>query len=1004
MKSFAFCSIHPPSFISSCSCSSKDGRMFLTRGNEILTSNLNNNIWTKPVIRTLFANIIDTCVIEDEFLTFLCILTEAETLYLFDVKDTTFKCIQKSICRNMIGDKVKKPILVASKEFIIIHTRNRTLTIFVLNERKLISNSFNAIIPLSKIYGICMFCNHSHQQTNDSSSSQKDPSDFCVLGRDIQGKLILSFYNIVENDLEYLDTIKIDNSAKNPCIIPIDDLQGFVCAIGLNKSILFIQNIEKKTELETKIPEITCLCQINNHLIACGDSAGNLYTLAMHGLPNMEKKCLQISRSSSISKLSSNYFMQLSDTGDSHLLKYIDKKFVIYDTIAALNSTNTMLRSFFITKQGSLRSLENGSLTTKQAQIDFKNGTRLWNNDLLDFIIISTYNQTEIISKKDYSIIPIESFSRIKRDERTLDFYADNNVLIQITPNHCYILFNEEKKGDDQTFTYANEIFLASAAENFSAVSYEQKIELLPSQKIIDLEEPLTALFVKNSIILAATEQSNTILAFDSSILLHKIELPDKESIILSLGYTDDYEKILIATTSNAAYIIYNFNSIQKIEQFNAMPVVRILNDKNYFICSPESGFIKVNKIEEKDGYNYTTEIIANVHNKTVLDAAMLNDKEIALLTEKGIEIISIERYHHSHLTEQSFEDVILTCSAIDESDKCPPVFGGIMGSDSILISPLFEPSILPKGSNVLSMIWIYIDEYPYLAVLCENNKQTFVYLYDTRLDKCCEQMLHGKPYAITYVDQMFIAVAHEHSLSILVPTRDEIREEGVCVNVIVSLTVSSSAPTRTSCASLTSPNSCYVVYADEFSSVILYSVIDGHVSEVARDMTLKKLTYAAAISNNQILAVDKAGDAYILHIQANALKTYGAFHIGSKIVAGYSSPPLTLITSSGSLVCMIPCSDEALKLYKIMRTRCKDCACVSNSEWRSVVKNRNIIPTEPFVDGDLLLLFNSLPKETKEKISIAANISIDDISDIVNEISNQVTEYRIKIQTGFSL
>ena len=141
MKSFAFCSIHPPSFISSCSCSSKDGRMFLTRGNEILTSNLNNNIWTKPVIRTLFANIIDTCVIEDEFLTFLCILTEAETLYLFDVKDTTFKCIQKSICRNMIGDKVKKPILVASKEFIIIHTRNRTLTIFVLNERKLISNN-----------------------------------------------------------------------------------------------------------------------------------------------------------------------------------------------------------------------------------------------------------------------------------------------------------------------------------------------------------------------------------------------------------------------------------------------------------------------------------------------------------------------------------------------------------------------------------------------------------------------------------------------------------------------------------------------------------------------------------------------------------------------------------------------------------------------------------------------------------------------------------------------
>ena len=86
------------------------------------------------MIRTLFANIIDTCVIEDEFLTFLCILTEAETLYLFDVKDTTFKCIQKSICRNMIGDKVKKPILVASKEFIIIHTRNRTLTISVVAE------------------------------------------------------------------------------------------------------------------------------------------------------------------------------------------------------------------------------------------------------------------------------------------------------------------------------------------------------------------------------------------------------------------------------------------------------------------------------------------------------------------------------------------------------------------------------------------------------------------------------------------------------------------------------------------------------------------------------------------------------------------------------------------------------------------------------------------------------------------------------------------------------
>ena len=1006
MKPFAFCSIHPPSLISSCSCSLKDGRMFLTRGNEILTSNLNVGIWTKPKIHSIFANIIDTCVIEDEFLTFLCVLTEAETLYLFDVKDTTFKCIQKSLYRNMIGDKVKKPILASSNKYIITHTRNRTLTIFELNERKLISNSFNVIIPVSKVYGICIFSSNQtressqNSQTSLSSSGSGSIGNFCVLGKDVKGQLIVSFYNIITNDIEFLDTITIDNSAKEPCITPINDLQGFVCAIGLNKSVLFIQNIEKQTTLEAKIPEITCLCQLNDHLLACGDAAGNLYTLAMHGLPNMEKKCIQLSRSSFLAKLPSDYFMQLSDTGDSHLLKYVDKKFIIYDTVGTLNSTKTMLRSFFITKQGAFRSLENGSLTIKRAQIDFKNGTRLWNSNSNNALIISTFNKTEIISKDDFSTIPIESLPKLKRDERTLDLYSDENVLVQITPKHCYFSSIKDE-GNDLEFIFENEIFVASTDGKLAAVTYDQKIEILPERKIIELDEPVTALYVKESIILAATETTNSIFAFDNTTLLHKIELEDKNSTILSLGFTDDYENNFMATTFDSVYLINGFTKIKKIEPFHSMPLVRIISPNKLFICSSESGFINFHKKDDKD--DCEVDIIANIHNDNVVDAIMLNDKEVALLTNNGIEIISIERHHHSHLAEQSIEDVILTCAAIDEADKCPPVFGGIMGADNILFNPQLEPAILPKGNSVLSMIWIQIDESPYLAVLCESNKQTIVYLYDTRLDKCCEQMLPGKPYAITYVDQMFIAVAHEHSISILIPTRDEIREEGKIVNIVISLTVSSSAPTRTACASLTSPNSCYLVYADEFSSVILYSVIDGHISEVARDMTIKKLTYAAAVSNNQILAVDKTGDAYILHIQSNALKTFGAFHIGSKVVAGFSSPPLTLITSSGSLVCMIQCSEKALQLYNTMRTKLKDCACVSNSEWRSVIKNRSTIPTEPFVDGDLLLQFNSLPQTTKENISHLSNISIDDIHDIVNEISNKVMEYRIKIQTGFS-
>lgn len=968
--SFAFCSVHEPSAISSCAASMRDGKIFLARGNQILTTAWCGGKWSEPIIRQIFGNITNICVIEDTQLTFLVLLLENEILYLFDVKEATFKCIQRSSFTNLVGDKVKH-VLVSNSKYVIAHTRKRTLTIFEINSAKLIKNSFNAIVPFAKIHGIALL-------------PEASGCDFCVLGRDVKGKLFVYFFKILDCNLEFQYSVSIDSEASDPCLIPLNDSKGFICAVGANKNIFFIQNEAKQTTMKTNIPEITCMTQINETLVMISDSVGGVYTAAMHGMSNMERKAFQITPSRSIVECPNNYFVQISETGDSHLLKFANRKLSVCDTYASINSSKCMLRSLFVTKSGTIRAIENGSLTANVANIELRNGTGIWSmNDLL---VASTFENTVVLNREfeEDSEVPLI------KDERTIALYSNEDIIVQVTQNHLLQINRMEVTKTD----FANDVFVAATDGKSTVISYDNKIEVIGNESYtITIDECVTALAIKGKQVIAGTQKTNSVLVFEEGNIKESVELPKDSLLITSLMLYKDSK--IIAATPNGIFII-NGKQIQRIDSTHSISKLKLIDDR-VFVCSDQSGFIN-----ENEKGDFSIEFVGKVPFNISIDAAMI-DNNIAVLSEEGITVLFVERNYHSHITEQSVKDMVIMCAAVDEKDNCPPVFAAISNGENYLISPKLKPVSLPKGEIPSSMLWVIVEQNPYLAVLSENKGESVVSLYSPSLERCCEKSLSGKPGAITFVDSTFIAVAHGKALSILVPTKDDVKVNEEKSMTIFALTESSSVPTRTSCASLTSPNSCFIIYADEFSSVVLYTVVDGGITEVARDMTVRKLKYAAAVSNNQILAIDKAGDAFMLKINAGTLLTTGAFHLGSKFVAGFSSPPLTLCTESGSIICMLKCSEKELDLYRTMRTICKDCACESNSSWRSVIRNKKLISTDPFIDGDLLMMFESFTDDVKSRISASAKMSLDEITSIVCDLKKRVEDYRTKSQVGFS-
>lgn len=950
---YALCSIHGPTLITSCCMSESQQKIYMSRGNELISQNFEENSFDIPQIRRLFGNILKICVIEDINSSYLAVLLENDILELYNIKNESYRCIQKSHISGLIGD-VTKPMMAASDKCIITHTRKRTLTIFTLTQVKLIANSFNVNVPFDKIYGII--------------TTPGSISDFAVLGRDLSHVLLVSFFKITENDISFVFDVQIEGTSELPYIA---EYPGYLAAVCANKTVTFIQDENNKHILQTKIPEIVTITKASESIAILSDSVGNIYTAAVHGMQNMEKKQIKLNRASEIVRLSNNIFMKLSSFGDAHLLKYDAKNIEVIDTYASFNTARCMLRSLFVTKEGKIRSLENGSATNTVAHADIDNGTDVFG--LSDILVISSFDKTVVLNN-DFETVEI---SHVDLSARTIALAGtDSDNFIQITTKRAFVVRNG-KEVFNEFFT--DEIFFASTDGNCFILCTADKIYTYSADDYKKQEYPIQASSVgccENKFSYSTWSDNVLTVLENDQIFNFKFD-----EMITNIYITPN---IIYCIASANVYMLQNGN-ITKIVSDKIFNKIRNINGRP-FICGSQSGFLDGDKIDYFTS-NYS------------IDATSFGGM-IAFLKEDGLDLIEQDGVkHHTHINEYTAEGLTITCAAIDENGDCPKVFGALnMNNECELVSPDVKSArMLPKEIPI-QMEWISIKQRPFLAVLSNVSQTASLSIYTPQLERAADLQLVGAPSTLCFVDKTYIAVAHGHSLSIITTDINE--------DKIVSLKVSSTVPGRSKCSSLTSPNSCFVIYADAFASCTIYSVINGIATEVTRDISSKKLKFAAAISNDLVFALENSGTALGLRISGNKMRIESAFNIGANIIAGFSSPPVTFSTSTGSLIGLFKVDNDqaAMALYRSMRSYLYDLACETCGQWRKVTRNGREIGTGNFIDGDLLILFNSLSNEDKEMIVLHSGINMRTATKVAESIEKLVVDYRMKTQNPIKL
>jgi predicted nucleic acid-binding Zn ribbon protein len=190
------------------------------------------------------------------------------------------------------------------------------------------------------------------------------------------------------------------------------------------------------------------------------------------------------------------------------------------------------------------------------------------------------------------------------------------------------------------------------------------------------------------------------------------------------------------------------------------------------------------------------------------------------------------------------------------------------------------------------------------------------------------------------------------------------------------------------------------VVYADQFASVIVYTIIDGEIEEICRDYNPRGLKFARLESEREILAIGQDSILYHMAIESGSIQTTAAFHIGCEMSAVLNAPDLAFVTESGSLSVVMRCDGNLKKIFEAMKGRFKGIGGLTVDDLRRVRKNGKAYSLGNFVDGDFVLLFLGLKEEEKNLISRVMGKSVGEIEGIVRDFQVRLTEYRHRVQS----
>ena len=867
---------------------------------------------------------------------FAVLMNNESVLFFKITKMMKLKCIKKCSLKTKIGKKVGKPILQASNNFVISHFRNRTINIIDIEQNE----CFMQYLPYTNIFGLKFLDNHK----------------FILVGNNINMKLEMSLFAIENEQVILLKSIELDDKQDFAYLLVQDNM----IAVSYKHTIIQFKDFKevKRTNLRAFV---NCLSVVNGKLIAC-DSDGVVFVI-----PDLQR-IGEFNKCNEIISIGDDMFFLLSEYDDALLLYYENKILKVADSFAQLNSVNFMDKSNFIMKNGKLRSFLNGSETVKEIEISLNNGKRLWNlND--KYLVVSTFTKTIILDDKFQNVQDLN----LSLNEPTINIFEIENTFIQITKSGIY-------SSDKKSFKFENEAIHSSNYGNFVIVSYADRSILL-----FEIKEDLT---IKNKMIcndeisyISQKDNEFSIIFWTNTKLL-SYSIPE-----MNLIQEKIYDTIMLSSIiydSKGKLIIGGYNEIfdgdNKININSSIVSLRKIFNSIY-IVSDTPCFYENSKIKYISSPNYS------------IDSVEFLGK-ISVLTPKGISLLSIKNKYHSHVEDYFILNKNIKLMAIDELNKCPIVFAVCQNSNYSLVSTSCSPVNLKIKEIPTSMIWISIESLKYLVVGCSNETSGIIIIFDSKLNRKTDYLLSNPIDGIIFAEQKYIVVAQGQSIVSL-----EFDENG-------KLKLKSSIETRIKCASLTCVNSFTIIYADICSSVIIFTILDGILSEICRDRNPKPLQFAKMISNTDILAIGSDSSLYNLVLENETnIHTKFAYAINNQINTILSTTIFDefiflFVNKNGRIGFVQKNTDKLIKLYKSMSIYLKGLGYINNIESHLVEKNDSTFDIGKFIDGDFILLFETLTDEEKEMVSKYSNMKIQEILDIIQTYKNDIDKLRNYIQT----
>ncbi|OHS96686.1 hypothetical protein TRFO_09849 [Tritrichomonas foetus] len=975
--SFVVGTIHPPSCISSVTTVNIGfDVLVLSRGNEILISKITDSDILPPKIFSFFGNI--SCV-SSFGQNKLAALFENETLIIFSLDNLEFKCLNTCEFDYKIGFKIPKFLLATSNNLIVCHTRKRTVQILLPNE----PISFTQYLPFSEIYTIKCF---------------DDTSVFLVYGKNLKNSYQTIFYEILDGPkLEAIKSISFPDNIPKPFLITNvsenyrSNSKSFIVSINNRVEIYENYELTKKIEYDHEISSLFLIDTFENEpLLAVCDIKNKVFDLTN------QISILKMKNISSIVPIGHNFYFQFSEIDDAHILKYENSILKVYDTYAQINCVSMMNRTSLLLKNGKIRSLVNGSQTAEEVNIEIVGGKRIWSCG--NIFAVSTFNSTYFLDASTFSSI-------FDDDSETDKGFLDRNsksILIFLTQENeiCQVTSKSIRLPNDEKFL-EKEAILAENDKDLIAISFDDNsitVFQIADSKISEIgffsvPFEVSALALNDAIITVAFWMTNDIISYDINNnfnVLNQFAVQEKE-LISSLIY-DDHNNLIIGGCGSL------FINTEKIPISNSSIYLRRINNQILAITDTPA-LIKIHDNNENNNKDSSCKIdhgVEYIEAPASFDAAGINGK-IAFLSHKGISILSIENHHHSHIEDRSVIFHNIHVIAVDETNNhCPTVYAVKKDSYFSLVTTSYPPVPLLLLEVPKCMIWIYNKSDFFLIVGCSSEKSGKLIVFDSKLKRLSDTSLSLPVDAVCYVKKKYIAVASGTTLKAYI------------LNNSFNLELKSSEPTRVQCASLTSPNSHAVVYADKVSSVSLYTILKGQISLIARDMNPKALKFARLESDSSILAIGDNSMIYdITFINENennngsndSLVTKYAFNINCEVSAVLSSPDLSFVTKTGSVQVIMKRDEIYKKIYDAMKNRITGLGNMKITDFRKVEKNGKTFDSGKFVDGDFILMFGKLSEFYQSQIAKAVGLKVSEILNKLQEFSDSLTAYRTKHQ-----